>query len=74
MPDYTISLNNHTNPMTNYFYVCIAGDTTTWKDPVNYFRKSKLILIINVPTMEFYDGKKIVNKLTGDDEIKRLEQ
>jgi len=51
--------------------VFIAGDRATWKDPANYFRKNKLILINNVPTMGLFDGKKVVNKLSGDDEIKK---
>lgn len=45
------------------FYVFIAGDRPTWKDPNNKFRKNKLILINSVPTMGLFDGKKLVRKL-----------
>ncbi len=48
-------------------YVFIAGDRPTWKDPQNFFRVNKLININNVPTMGLFDGKKVVNKLSGDD-------
>lgn len=48
-------------------YVFLAGDRPTWKDPQNFFRVNKLININNVPTMGLFDGKKVVNKLSGDD-------
>lgn len=45
----------------------IAGDRPTWKNPENFLRTNKLIKINNVPTMGYFDGKKVSNKLSGDD-------
>ena len=47
----------------------IAGDRDTWKSVDNYFRKHKAIRISNVPTMGFWNGKKLINHLSGDAEI-----
>lgn len=52
----------------------IAGDRDTWKSPDNFFRQHKAIRINNVPTMGFWNGKKLTNKLSGDDEIGKSDQ
>jgi hypothetical protein len=43
-----------------------VGDRATWKKSDNYFRVNKRIKINNVPTLGFFDGKNVINKISGD--------
>lgn len=47
----------------------MVGDRPTWKNPDHFFRKNKLTKLTNIPTMGFFDGKKITNRLGDDKEI-----
>jgi thiol-disulfide isomerase/thioredoxin len=58
------TLENESKKAGLPFYIFIAGDRPTWKDPENKFRKHKLIRLSSVPTFCLFDGKKFVNKLT----------
>jgi hypothetical protein len=45
------------------FYTFIAGDRPTWKNPDHKFRKNPLLKIRGVPTLGFFDGKKLAVSL-----------
>jgi hypothetical protein len=47
----------------------LVGDRPTWKNPEHLFRKNKLTRVNNVPTMGFFDGKKLTQRLNDDKEI-----
>jgi hypothetical protein len=46
------------------FYIVLAGDRPTWKNPENKFRKHKIIQLKSVPTFGLFDGKAFTRKLT----------
>ena len=49
------------------YYIIVAGDRPTWKNPENPLRKHKALLIKSVPTLGLFDGKKIVKRLVENE-------
>ena len=45
------------------FYIFLAGNRAQWKDQQNKFRTHKLVRLTSVPTLCFFDGKKIPRRL-----------
>ena len=51
-------------------YVFIVGDQPTWKNPAHMFRKMKSLQIPSVPSYGYFNGKKLVNRLGGEEIVK----
>ena len=49
----------------------IAGDRPTWKSPDNVMRKHPATLIASVPTLGYFNGQKLVNKLVDAEPTKK---
>jgi thiol-disulfide isomerase/thioredoxin len=49
------------------YYIFIAGDRPTWKNPENKLRKHKALLIKSVPTLGLFDGKKLTRILVENE-------
>lgn len=49
------------------YFIIIAGDRPTWKNPENKLRKHKALLIKSVPTLGLFDGKKLVRRLVENE-------
>ena len=45
------------------YFIFVAGDRPTWKNPENRLRKHKAMLIKSVPTLGLFDGKQLTRKL-----------
>lgn len=45
------------------YFIFVAGDRPTWKNPENPLRKHKALAIKSVPTLGIFDGKRLINKL-----------
>jgi thiol-disulfide isomerase/thioredoxin len=45
------------------YFIFVAGDRPTWKNPENPLRKHKALLIKSVPTLGLFDGKKLSRRL-----------
>jgi len=45
------------------YYILVAGDRPTWKNPDNKLRKHPAIQAKSVPTFGLFDGKKLVRRL-----------
>jgi len=46
-------------------YVFIVGDQPTWKDQNHVFRKNKRLQVASVPTLGYFNGKKLLTKIGG---------
>jgi hypothetical protein len=49
----------------------IVGDRDTWKNQEHQFRKDKSLQIKSVPTLGYFDGKQLLNKLDGDEMLEK---
>lgn len=45
------------------YYIIVAGDRPTWKNPENPLRKHKALLIKSVPTLGLFNGSKLERRL-----------
>ena len=45
------------------YFILVAGDRPTWKNPENKLRKHPAIQAKSVPTLGLFDGKKLVRRL-----------
>lgn len=55
-------------------FVFIVGDQPTWKDQNHQFRKNKMLQVTSVPTFGYFNGKKLMNKIGGDDMVQEQQR
>ena len=55
-------------------FVFMAGDRPTWKDPKHKFRTNKLLGVQGIPTMGYFNGKKLTRHLVEGELLQKQQR